>query len=155
MLSLVHLVCPTGQVIHSVSLCLNPFLFLFYHHLRLALSPQVYLAQAIFIVLNYQIHHPICPFPSHMLSLIDPGSGVLPLSLTFCWSAAQSNYLEMPHCKAHSISTIASLIPNHTAHTLDTVSRLVTSFLFRKYSAKSPLLRKQNYNAGLTATRHW
>lgn len=68
MLSIVWLVCPTGQVRHtsspSVIFC---YIYFYYHH-HLALSLQVYLT---FIVLDYQMHHPVCLFASYMFHVFN------------------------------------------------------------------------------------
>lgn len=69
MLSIIWLVCPTGQVRHtsspSVIVC---YIFFFYYHHHLALSLQVYLT---FIVLDYQMHHPVCLFASYMFHVFN------------------------------------------------------------------------------------
>lgn len=117
MFSLVCLIWPRGQVRHklSPSVSIPPT---FYYPLSSSSSPHFNLHWI--TALNHQLHHPACLSPSHILHVFN-SSGTwrtLPLSLTFCWSAAQSNYLGIPHCKAHSITTIPSLITNHTPNTL-------------------------------------
>lgn len=53
---------------HIVSLCHCLLYFFFYYHHHLALSLQVYLT---FIVLDYQMHHPVCLFASYMFHVFN------------------------------------------------------------------------------------
>lgn len=54
---------------HIVSLCHRLlYIYFFYYHHHLALSLQVYLT---FIVLDYQMHHPVCLFASYMFHVFN------------------------------------------------------------------------------------
>lgn len=128
MFTLVCLICPKASETDSPSASIppSPPVTLLVSYAPLILASR---RPRCFIMLN-RLHHPACSSPSHVLHKFNSSRTWTTLPLqerkTFCWSAVQSNYLGMPHCKTYSItSRTRSYYKPHSTHS-DTVSTLLT-----------------------------